>query len=151
MNTTNGRFSFSAIDTYFQIRGYNLKVVKKGIFLLSLLVIILSLVVGCGSTGGSSSSSDGSSGGGNTSDRSVVLSWDAPETNEDGSQLTDLAGYNAYYGQTSGQYTQKIDVQENRMVMIDSLGPGTWCFSVTAYDIYGNESNYSTELCTNLS
>ena len=37
-------------------------------------------------------------------------SWDAPTTNADGTPLTDLAGYKVYYGPSSGNYSQAIDV-----------------------------------------
>ena len=39
----------------------------------------------------------------------ATLSWVAPSTNEDGTPLTDLAGYKIYYGTASGNYTQNID------------------------------------------
>ena len=40
-------------------------------------------------------------------DAQVALSWTAPTTNTDSSAITDLAGYNVYYGTTSGgSYSQ---------------------------------------------
>jgi len=33
---------------------------------------------------------------------SALLSWNAPSTNEDGTPLTDLAGYKIYYGTATG-------------------------------------------------
>ena len=40
----------------------------------------------------------------------ISLSWTAPTQNEDGSPLTDLAGYKIYYGQASGQYDASEDL-----------------------------------------
>ena len=40
----------------------------------------------------------------------VTLSWIPPTTNADGTPLTDLAGYKIYFGVSSKNYTQNIDV-----------------------------------------
>lgn len=40
----------------------------------------------------------------------VSLSWVAPTENTDGTPLTDLAGYNIYYGRSSAQYEQTYAV-----------------------------------------
>ena len=55
------------------------------------------LISGCGGGGGSDYAGITSStpGAGTVS---VSLAWNSPSTNEDGSQLTDLAGYKVYYG-----------------------------------------------------
>lgn len=37
----------------------------------------------------------------------LSLSWVAPTMNEDGTPLTDLAGYKVYYGPASGQYDRQ--------------------------------------------
>ena len=73
--------------------------------------------------------------------------WAAPNTNANGGDLNDLAGYKVYYGPASGNYTQSIDVGNYTGAVINDLPPGTWCFSVTAYDTAGNESGFSAELC----
>ena len=41
---------------------------------------------------------------------SMVLSWQAPTQNSDGSTLTDLSGYKIYYGVQQGVYTNRIDI-----------------------------------------
>jgi hypothetical protein len=108
-------------------------------------VIIVSLFIvlsfcSCGGGGGGSSTSINSPG------NSATLTWDAPTTNADGTPLTDLAGYNLYYGTSSGNYTVTIDVGNVTTYGIDGFPPGTYYFVLTAYDISGNESDYSTEI-----
>ena len=58
---------------------------------------LLVLTYGCGGAGsGDTSSAAGPSPG--SSSGTVTLSWTPPTQNVDGSYLTDLAGYNIYYG-----------------------------------------------------
>ena len=77
----------------------------------------------------------------------VTLSWDAPTTNEDGSPLTDLAGYKIYYSLSSGNYTSHIDVGNVTTSQVNNLTDGaTYYLAVTAYDFSGNESAYSSEV-----
>ena len=77
----------------------------------------------------------------------VTLSWTPSSTSADGSPLTDLAGYTIYYGTKSGYYASSIDAGNVSSYRIDSLVPGfTYYFAVTAYDISGNESTYSSEV-----
>lgn len=76
----------------------------------------------------------------------ATLSWDAPTTNKDGSPLIDLAGYKVYYGTTSRNYSQNIDVGNVTTYKVTNLTEGlTYYFAVTAYDTSRNESNYSNE------
>ncbi len=120
---------------------------------IACIMFLIFALTGCGGETGSGTSnrSDFGGGGGTGGDTSsVMLSWDAPTTNEDGSPLTDLAGYKTYYGPISGNYTQSINVGNNMQVMIDNLSSGTWCFAITAYDVSGIESTYSDEVCTYL-
>lgn len=79
---------------------------------------------------------------------SVTLQWEAPTVDADGSVLTDLAGYKVYYGKSSAGYMQSVDTGSFTRAVIGGLSPGTWCFSVTAYDNAGNESDFSAEACT---
>jgi hypothetical protein len=78
----------------------------------------------------------------------ATLSWDAPTTNEDGTQLTDLKEYYLYYGTSSGTYTQIINnVGTATTYQVTNLVPGTtYYFAVTARDYSENESGYSNEL-----
>jgi hypothetical protein len=77
----------------------------------------------------------------------VTLSWDAPTTNADGTPLTDLAGYKIYYGTSSHTYSTAINVGNLREYKIaDLITEVTFYFAVTAYDMSGNESEYSNEV-----
>lgn len=123
---------------------YKSTTLKTILFLSSItLLTILSLsLFSCGGGGrGSSTNTNG-----NSSSHSATLTWDAPTTNVDGTPLTDLAGYKLYYGTSSGNYTVTIDVGNVTTYNLDSFPPGTYYFVLTAYDISGNESEYSTEI-----
>jgi hypothetical protein len=72
--------------------------------------------------------------------------YKAPTTNADGTPLTDLGGYKVYYGLSSGNYTNSLDVGNVTTYKIYNLTPGTYYFAVTAYDTSGNESDYSNEV-----
>src|SRR6266481_7779941 len=71
---------------------------------------------------------------------SVTLVWNpSPGTN--------VAGYNVYYGVASRTYTNKVNVGNVTNATISGLIVGTtYYFAVTAYDTYGLESDYSTEI-----
>ncbi|MEW6600288.1 MAG: MopE-related protein [Nitrospirota bacterium] len=78
---------------------------------------------------------------------SVVLTWTPPTANDDGTPLNDLAGYNVYYGTSSGNYSESIDVGDVLTYQVDNLSTGvTYYFTTTAYDTSGNESGYSNEM-----
>lgn len=76
----------------------------------------------------------------------AVLTWDPPTTNMDGTPLTDLGGYKAYWGTTSGNYGSVISVGNVLTYTTTGLPDGTYYFAVTAYDIAGNESDFSNEV-----
>ena len=70
----------------------------------------------------------------------VTLAWDSNQEN-------DLAGYRLYYGSASRNYSQVIDVGNNNQHKVSGLAAGaTYYFAVTAYNLKGYESDYSTEL-----
>ncbi|MEW6053690.1 MAG: DUF1566 domain-containing protein [Nitrospirota bacterium] len=78
---------------------------------------------------------------------STTLSWHPPTVNEDGTPLTDLAGYKIYYGTVSRSYSQSIDVGNNTMKTVSGLSEGaTYYFAVTAYNTSQKESKYSNEI-----
>jgi hypothetical protein len=78
---------------------------------------------------------------------SVFLSWESPSTNEDGTPLTDLAGYKIYYGTSSGNYSDYIDIGKKTAYTISNLNNGrTYYFVVTAYNTAKIESGYSNEV-----
>ncbi len=76
---------------------------------------------------------------------SVTVSWTAPTENEDGSPLTDLAGYKIYWGTTSGSYTESVTVNNPGITsyVVDNLSPGTYEFVATSFNAVGMESAYS--------
>ena len=139
------------------------------------IILLLLTTLGCGGSGSNGSgggSSDISQSGGNSSSpnysypdpgdpdprnpdpgepdpensNSITLSWEAPNTNSDGSDLTDLAGYKIYYGTSSGNYTVSVNIGNSTSAVINNLSSGTWYFAITAYDISGSESDYSNEV-----
>lgn len=75
---------------------------------------------------------------------SATLTWSAPTQRADGSPLTNLAGFNVYWGREAGNYPNKatLDVGTTRYV-IENLTPGTWYFVTTAFDEDNLESNFS--------
>ena len=79
---------------------------------------------------------------------SATLSWVPPTTNVDETPLTDLAGYKIYYGTSSGNYTEVVDTNDSLSTeyTLGNLAPGTYYFAATAYDTFGNESDYSNEV-----
>ena len=111
----------------------------KNLLMATLLLVMSLFLIGCGDV----ASVEGIGTGGSNS---LMLSWVAPTTNEDGSTLDDLAGYKLYYGTEPGQYSQVITVGDFTTSEIGGLGSGTYYLTVTAYDIYGNESNFSNEI-----
>lgn len=78
----------------------------------------------------------------------VTLAWTPPTQNDDGSQLTDLAGYKIHYGNASKSYTGTIDVPNPGIsrYTIEQLPPGKYFMAMTAVNAAGTESDYSTEV-----
>ena len=112
--------------------------------LISLIAIFYT--AGCGGGSGSGTSGISRSVISPPDARSVTLSWIAPTTNEDGTFLTDLAGYKIYYGTSPGSYSNHITVHNTTSYTISNLPPNIYYFTITAYDTSGNESNYSNEV-----
>ena len=74
-----------------------------------------------------------------TTTNSISLSWDA-------SQMSDIAGYKVHYSSdsTGYEFPNTIDVGLNTTYTLSSLVSGLkYYFSVTTYDIDGNESWFS--------
>jgi len=112
------------------------------------LCIIISLF-SCGGCGGGGGSSTDTNGGG--SSNSATLTWDAPTTNADGTPLTDLAGYKIYWSEESGNFNSNNSITVGKDVTTYTLenlhfSPGTYYFTVTAYDTEGNESDYAKQV-----
>jgi hypothetical protein len=81
----------------------------------------------------------------NAATGSADVSWTPPTTNTDGSTLTNLAGYNIYYGTSPSALTQRLQVTNAGLTdyVVSGLTAGTWYFSVTAYTTSGVESALS--------
>lgn len=121
------------------------------IFLALFLIIIFMAISSCGKSENFDSLNLPDNSSNSNPENSLTLNWDAPTTNVDGSPLTDLVGYKIYYGSSSGDYTDIIDVGNVTTYKIAALSSGQWCFTITAYDLSGNESSYSNETCTTIS
>ena len=134
-----------------------------------LLALLLAAVLsGCGGGSGSSgatpmaaASQGGGSGGSTTSSGSgggiasnsgtsgstgsATLSWQAPDTNIDGTALTNLAGYYIHYGTHRGNLDQliKIGTVGLSTYVIDNLASGTYYFAISSYSTARVESTLS--------
>ena len=70
----------------------------------------------------------------------LTLEWDS-------NVEQDLGGYIVYYGTASRDYKYDVDVGDENSCTISNLYSGvTYYFAVTAYDLDGNESDYSAEI-----
>lgn len=78
-------------------------------------------------------------------DSSVTLSWMPPTQNDDGTPLTDLAGYRVYYGRDRDNLTQVVELDNPGLTryVIENLSPDRWFFAMTAVNSVGVESNRS--------
>jgi len=77
------------------------------------------------------------------SDR-FTLNWKVPTTNDDGSALTDLAGYTIYYSTSASMsQNQTIDVKNPAATsqVISGLAPGTWYAVINSYTTDGRPSS----------
>jgi len=79
------------------------------------------------------------------STHAAELSWIAPDTRVDGSTLpiSEIGGYKIYSGRTAESLTLLIDIADpNTNAYSDGQPAGTY-YAVTAYNVYGAESDYS--------
>ena len=76
----------------------------------------------------------------------ATLSWSPPTTREDGSPLTNLAGYKVRYGNAVGNYPTTVTIGNPGITryMVENLASGTWYFVMAAYDAAGLESANSS-------
>ncbi len=107
-------------------------ILRKG-----LLVLVVLLMIACNGGSGDDSGAEQSL---------VTLSWTPPTTRSDGSALTNLAGYKIYYGNTEGEYSIIVDIDNPGLTeyVLEGLNSGrTYYFTMTAYDEARIESAYS--------
>lgn len=69
----------------------------------------------------------------------VSLAWDA-------SISPNIAGYKVYVGNSSRTYGSPISIGNQTSYTVTGLSSGTYYFTVTAFDVDGNESDYSNEV-----
>jgi len=76
----------------------------------------------------------------------ATVSWNAPTQNTDGSALTNLAGFNIYYGTSATTLSQSVQIASPGLTTyaLGNLAPGTWYFAVNAYTAAGAESALSS-------
>jgi len=77
----------------------------------------------------------------------IEVCWNAPTENVDGSALTDLDGYEVYWGDSSRNYS----ASSGRLPLTPTCydwepAAGDYFIAATAFDIDGNESAYSNEV-----
>ncbi len=101
---------------------------------------------GTAPTGGSAASAGTTSSSGGTTAAGaggpgVTVSWQAPQLNEDGTPLLDLAGFRIRHGMTYGSYTSQINVDNPGATSyrVEGLKPGLYYFTVAAIDQDGQE------------
>ncbi len=73
---------------------------------------------------------------------SAELAWQPPTENEDGTPLSDLAGYVIRYGKAAGALDQRVRITNpgTTMYVVENLIEGTWYFSLSSVNASGVES-----------
>ncbi len=112
------------------------KTEKIPLFLSLPGILLLSFLLSCGG---------GSGGGEGSPPPAVRLSWEAPFSPEDGAPMPGVAGYYVYSGTSPRQYSNVTDVGNVRTYTLNLI-PGTYYFTVTAYDGSGEETEFSDEV-----
>lgn len=76
---------------------------------------------------------------------SATLSWIPPTENEDGTALTNLAGYVIVYGTSPTALDRQINLSNPGLTryVVDNLSGGTWYFAIRAYSSTGAQSALS--------
>jgi len=107
---------------------------------------------GSSSSSGGTSAGTGSSSSGGGTNSSVTLAWSAPTENSNGTALTNLAGYNIYYGSSTSAMTNKISVKTVGVTdyVITELASGSWYFTLTSVNSQGAESVASNTVAVSL-
>jgi hypothetical protein len=79
---------------------------------------------------------------------SVTLTWTSPSENDDGTVLTDLAGFEIRYGHEPNDYQYFIDIRGSGTTTyrIEGLEAGDYYFATTAYNELGIASPLSNEV-----
>jgi hypothetical protein len=82
----------------------------------------------------------------------ATLDWMPPTENNDGTALTNLAGYTVYYGTDRNDLSQSVKVSNPGLASytVTGLTSGTWYFAVTSYSADGVESTRTTTVSTTI-
>jgi hypothetical protein len=77
-----------------------------------------------------------------TATGSATLAWIPPTANEDGTALTNLAGYKIYFGADPNALVQSVQITNPGLTtyVVANLGAGTTYFTMTSYNTSGVES-----------
>jgi hypothetical protein len=75
----------------------------------------------------------------------ATISWIPPTQNTDGTPLTDLGGYRIYYGTSSTNLAQMVELDNPGLTryVVQNLSPATWYFTMRAFRTNGTESEPS--------
>lgn len=75
----------------------------------------------------------------------VTLSWSAPTQNEDGTTLSNLAGYTIHYGESRDALDKSIPLNNPGIdrYVLDGLPAGTYYFGIRAFTSSGIQSTMS--------
>ena len=75
----------------------------------------------------------------------ATLSWLPPTERNDGTALTDLAGYTVYWSLNPRRFVNSMVLDNPGLTsyMVTGLTRGTWYFSMTAFDSEGISSQYA--------
>lgn len=112
------------------LRGRAGQPIRDGIAVL--LLISGPILTACALTGGSAAEPIGAG--------TVILTWEVPKANTDGTPITNLAGYTVYYGRGWFRHTVDISGASTTTYTVQKLASGTWDFSVSAYTASGSRS-----------
>ncbi len=117
---------------------------------LASAIVVAASIAGCRIESDNPVGAQGASGSGSSSaeTQSVEIAWQPPTANSDSTPLSDLAGYNLYYGSTSRQYTHSVQIPSAGITtyVVESLPSGTYYFAIAAYNASGVESSPSSEV-----
>jgi hypothetical protein len=83
---------------------------------------------------------------------SITLNWSPPTQNTDGSSLSDIAGFNVYYGTAPNALSQVMQFANpgQSSGTIANLAAGTWYLAVTVYTTAGDESAQTNQVTTTI-
>jgi hypothetical protein len=75
----------------------------------------------------------------------ATLDWTSVTQNNNGSALTNLAGYHVHYGTSASNLSQNVQIANPTVTtyVVTNLSSGTWYFGVSAYTTSGTEGEMS--------